>query len=225
MDAPVLVAGATGGVGQQVAHRLVQSRRAVRAIVRDPIAAARVLDFQTELITADVTNAASLTPAFRGVRHVVCTIGSRAVEGGNPERIDYMGVRNLVDTACAAGVEHFVLVSTIAVTQRDHPLNRYGRVLDWKLKGEDWLRASGLTYTIVRPGGLVDDPGGRLGVTVDQGDRISGRVTRADVAEACLAAFAHRAARNVTFEMINSAAPGPADWAALFASLAPDRQG
>src|SRR5262249_15321202 len=127
-----------------------------------------------------------------------------------------------VVAATAGGIEHFVLVSSIGVTNPDHPINRFGNVMAWKLRGEDVLRGSGLTYTIVRPGGLIDDPGGRKGVRFAQGDPISGRVTRADTATACIQALTQHGARNTTFELINTDEDSETNWSALFASLIPD---
>jgi uncharacterized protein YbjT (DUF2867 family) len=222
MSDTILVAGATGGVGQQVTHQLLLAGTPVRALVRDLEKASRILDYQAELHEGDTSESQSLSAALQGIRQVICTIGSRATSGGNPEKVDYEGVRNLVEAARAGGIEHFVLVSSIGVTNPNHPINRFGNVMTWKLRGEDILRASGLTYTVVRPGGLIDDPGGRKGVRFAQGDRISGRVTRADTAAACIQALTQHGARNTTFEMINTEDGEQANWNALFASLKPD---
>lgn len=56
--------------------------------------------------------------------------------------------------------------------------------------GEEVLRKSGLPYTVVRPGGLTDDPAGQAQLAVAQGDKSSGRVARADVAAVAVAALA-----------------------------------
>jgi uncharacterized protein YbjT (DUF2867 family) len=222
MSDTILVAGATGGVGQQVTHQLLMAGTTVRALVRDLDKASRILDYQAELHESDTSQPQSLTTALQNIRQIICTIGSRATSGGNPEKVDYEGVRNLVEAARAGGIEHFVLVSSIGVTDPNHPINRFGNVMTWKLRGEDVLRGSGLTYTIVRPGGLVDEPGGRKGVRFAQGDTLSGRVTRADTATACIQALTQHGARNTTFEMINTDDYGQVNWNALFASLKPD---
>jgi uncharacterized protein YbjT (DUF2867 family) len=102
------------------------------------------------------------------------------------------------------------------VTHPDHPLNAFGQVLTWKLKGEDALRGSGLNYTIVCPGGLRDEPGGRYRLRFDQGDRMTGMISREDVAEICIQALDEPAARNLTFEVVQTGEEGPNDWKALF---------
>ncbi len=68
-----------------------------------------------------------------------------------------------------AGVNHIVLCSSMGGTQADNFLNTIGlkedgtggQILMWKRKAEEYLIASGITYTILHPGGLLDKPGGR----------------------------------------------------------------
>jgi uncharacterized protein YbjT (DUF2867 family) len=227
-DKIYLVAGATGGVGQQVVSRLLRRNEHVRALVRDLTKARALLGENLELIEGDARRIDSAHEAVRGVQVVICTLGARpGNEHNTPEQVDYEGVSNLVKAAVVAGVERFVLVSSLAVTRPDHPLNQYGRILDWKLKGEEALRGSGLVYTIIRPGGLNDEAGGVTGLTFDQGDRISGRISRADVAEVVLQALARDSARNVTFEVISADGGAPATpdaWDALFLTLRSDLQ-
>lgn len=220
-----LVAGATGGVGQQLVSKLLRRGEHVRTLVRDANRARAVLGENLEHMVGDATQPETLPRIFEGVQTVLCTIGSRAVEGkANPEHIDYGGVVNLVEAAKAANVQHVLLVSSIGATDPTHPVNQFGRVLEWKLKGENHLRASGLSYTIVRPGGLTDDPGGQAALQIGQGDTLSGRITRADTAEVCLQALAHPTTFGTTFEIIAADGSPPDDWDALFADLKTDRE-
>jgi hypothetical protein len=66
---------------------------------------------------------------------------------------------------------------------------------------ENTLRKSGLGYTIVRPGPLLEEPGGYRALVFDQGDRIHQNISCADVADVCLRALGEPAARNITFEV------------------------
>lgn len=221
---PILVAGATGGVGGQIVRKLMARGAAVRILVRD-VAKARSL-FGTnpalEIVQGDTRTPEMLRPAVAGVRAVICATGSTTPNSDNtPEKVDFEGVRNLVTAAKIAGVDRFVLVSSIAVTKPDHPLNAFGQVLTWKLRGEDSLRGSGLTYTIVRPGGLTDAVGGQAALRFDQGDRIMGMTPRSDVAEVCIQALDRPQAYNVTFEVIQAEGPS-GEWDAWFADLRPD---
>jgi uncharacterized protein YbjT (DUF2867 family) len=101
----------------------------------------------------------------------------------------------------------------------------FGNVLVWKLKGEDYLRASGVPYTVIRPGGLLNQPGGQGDIVLEQGDRkISGvlSIPREDVAIICVEALKHAEARNRTFEVHRAEGAPVGDWKAKFAGLKPD---
>ncbi len=222
----VLVAGATGQTGQLVVSELLASGYEVRALVRDSSKARKVLGDKVELVQGNVKDPATLATAFAGTDAVISAIGARGAKGPDrPEAIDYEGVKNLVDAAAAARLQQFVLVSSRSVTQPDNPLNKlFGNVLIWKLKGEDALRASGVPYTVVRPGGLTNGPGGDKELVFEQGDTVRAQttITRADLARICVQALKHAEARNRTFEVSARAGTPVTDWHAKFASLRPD---
>jgi uncharacterized protein YbjT (DUF2867 family) len=224
----VLVAGATGQTGQQIVKRLQINGYRVHALVRDTDKAKEQLGPDVQYIQGDVKDPATLTAAMSGVDVVISSIGARGKEGPDrPEMIDYEGVRNLTDAAKAAKVQQFVLLSSRGVTQEGHPLNRmFGNVLVWKLKGEDYLRASGLAYTVIRPGGLLNEPAGKGDIAFEQGDRKFGgsalSIPREDVAIVCVEALRNPDARFRTFEIHRTDGPPVTDWKARFASLKPD---
>ena len=222
----VLVAGATGQTGRLIVSELLAGGYEVRALVRDEAKARQLLGDKVELVKGDIKDPATLPSAFAGTDAVISAVGARGAKGPDrPEAIDYQGVKNLVDAAVANRSQQFVLVSSRSVTQPDNPLNKlFGNVLIWKLKGEDALRASGVAYTVVRPGGLVNGAGGEQDIVFEQGDGVSEQstITRADVARICVEALKYPEARNRTFEV--GARPGPpvTDWRAKFAALKPD---
>ena len=74
-------------------------------------------------------------------------------------------------------------------------------LLGSKRRGEAVLRNSGLGYTVVRPGPLVEEAGGYKALVFDQGNRISQAISCADVADVCLKALHNPEARNKTFEV------------------------
>ncbi|KAG6406775.1 hypothetical protein SASPL_134386 [Salvia splendens] len=92
----------------------------------------------------------------------------------------------------------FILVSCtgsgIEPTRRE-------QVLKAKKAGEDSLRRSGLGYTIIRPGPLVEEPGGQRALIFDQGNRISQGISCADVADICVKALHDATARNKSFDV------------------------
>ncbi|GAB2231316.1 hypothetical protein Droror1_Dr00010322 [Drosera rotundifolia] len=75
-----------------------------------------------------------------------------------------------------------------------------GFILSYKLKGEDLLRESGIPYTIIRPCALTEEPAG-ADLIFDQGDNITGKISREEVAKLCVAALESPHACNKTFEV------------------------
>ncbi len=224
----VLVAGATGQTGRLVVAELIAEGYAVRALVRDEASARSALGGQIDYFVADVREPEGLGASLSGADAVISAIGAGTGKGDNrPEMVDYLGVRNLAEAAAAAGVKHFVLISSRSVTDEKHPLNKmFGDVLKWKLRGENALRASGVPYTIIRPGGLINEPGGQHAFVLEQGDSVTAQTTisRADLAALCVKALAYPEARFKTFET-NTIDGSPAtDWAAAFGALEPDQR-
>jgi uncharacterized protein YbjT (DUF2867 family) len=221
----VLVAGANGQTGQLIVKHLQKQGYQVRALVREPAKAQALLGPDVTYVHGNVTDPASLTAAMSGVDAVISAIGARGKEGPDrPEMIDHQGV----DAAKQAGAQQFVLMSSRGVTQEDHILNRmFGDVLKWKLKGEDYLRASGLAYTIVRPGGLRNEAGGTGDIVLEQGDRrfedgTPLLIPREDVAIICVEALKYPEARFRTFETHRVDGAPVTDWRSKFAALKPD---
>ena len=106
---------------------------------------------------------------------------------GDTARADYPGAKNCIDAAKAAGIERFLLVSSISAgdTRRFLPpplLERLGPVIDEKDKAEAYLRESGLKYTIVRPGGLESDSATGNGILTET-PSVLGGINRAEVAQ------------------------------------------
>ncbi|KAJ4976107.1 hypothetical protein NE237_001213 [Protea cynaroides] len=107
----------------------------------------------------------------------------------------------------------FVHVGSAGVTRPDRPeldlskqppavrLNKeLGFILTFKLKGEDLIRESGIPYTIVRPCALTEEPAG-ADIIFDQGDNITGKISREEVARICVAALESPYACDKTFEV------------------------
>jgi uncharacterized protein YbjT (DUF2867 family) len=226
----VVVFGATGRTGRLVLAELAGTGRfATRAVARNPAGVAADLKASAQWIAGDVTRPDSLPAALRGARYVICTVGATERSGPNsPEFVDFGGVRNLTDAAQAAGVRQLVLVSSMGVESGGGVVGWVlnllsGDALEWKLKGEDHLRASGVPYTVVRPGGLGDGPGGGSGIRFQQGDEGMGAIPRADVAAVVVASLGEPEALGKTFEIRSDDDLRPGAWRQSFATLSRDR--
>ena len=94
-----------------------------------------------------------------------------------------------------------------------------GGILTWKLRGEEAIRDSGLTYTIIRPCALTEQPA--KGLYAEQGDNLKGQVGRDAIAQLCIEAMNSPLSVNKTFEVRE--AEGDTDFNELFSNLEPDR--
>ena len=75
------------------------------------------------------------------------------------------------------------------------------RVIKYKKEGESSLRRSGLQYTIIRPGALLEEPSGAKALIFDQGERLTQSISCADVADVCVKAIHDVEARNRSFDV------------------------
>jgi uncharacterized protein YbjT (DUF2867 family) len=205
----VLVAGATGKTGQWVVKRLLHYGVPVRVFSRDKDKALSLFGDRVEIVSGKIQNALDIALAVAGCDAVISTLGSSSYSGeSSPADVDRDGVKRLADEAAKAGVKHFGLVSSLAVTRWYHPLNLFAGVLQKKWEAEEHVRKvfanEGRSYTIVRPGGLKDGDPLHYKLHVDTGDRLwNGFINRSDVAELLVLALWLDKAKNKTFEVVN----------------------
>jgi uncharacterized protein YbjT (DUF2867 family) len=167
-----------------IVARLVERGIPVRALVRDMAKAAEVLPPDVEQHVGDVRHSETLADPVAGARAVIVASSSTTDRGNEAETVEYFGTCHLVEQAAAAGVEQVVFVSSIHATRPEHYQNVEPTSLGWKARAEEVVRGSGVPYCIVRPGWLTDEAGGEP-LAVSQGDTAEGRISRADLAEAC----------------------------------------
>lgn len=181
------VAGATGETGRRIVQELVNRQISVKALVRDQDKAKTILPPETELVVGDVLDVDSLTKAMTGCTVLLCATGARpSLDPSGPYQVDYEGTKNLVNVAKGQGIEQFVLVSSLCVSQFFHPLNLFWLVLYWKKQAENYLENSGLQYTIVRPGGLKNEDNSDP-ILVSSADTLfEGSIPRIKVAQVCV---------------------------------------
>lgn len=223
----VLLAGATGGTGQHIVRKLLDQGYHIRAFVRDLDKAKTLFGDHVELFAGDIRDAESVEKAMRGVDYVFSAIGARTQDDADPNSgqfVDYQGTKYLVDSAKKQGVKQFVMVSTAGLSASVYKTGGEVRpILRWKEKAEEVLRTSGIPYTIVRPGGLSDDEGGKTGIKATQGTYARAMIPREDVAQVCVAALKLSAAYNKTFEIVSLPdSSSVTDWEAFYQALMRD---
>ena len=216
----VLVVGATGKTGHWVTTQLgAGADMAVRALVRDRAKA----DFAAgvEVVEGDVLKPETLRLAIAGCDAVICATGAApSFDFTGPYQVDFVGTRNLVDVAKEAGVGRFVIVSSLCVSKFFHPLNLFWLVLYWKKQAEAYIVNSGLTYTIVRPGGLRSEDSGDPIVMASADTLFEGGIAREKVAQVCIAALGEPGAENKIVEIVTSAEAEARSFGDLFAGVA-----
>ncbi len=215
------VAGAPGETGRRIVQQLVDRGIPVRAFVRDIQAAQTTLPTGVELVTGDLMNVESLKMAIGDSTVLFSATGARpSFDPTGPYKVDYEGTKNLVDASKATGIEQFVMVSSLCTSKFFHPLNLFWLILVWKKQGEDYLRNSGLTYTIVRPGGLKNEDNADRIVMSSQDTLSEGSIPRTKVAQVCVEAVFQPSARNKIVEIVATPDAAEKPLEALFAAVA-----
>jgi len=215
------VAGATGETGRRIVQELVKRQIPVRALVRDLEKAREILPPEAEFVVGDVLNPESLKAALADSTVLLCATGaSPSFDPTGPYKVDYEGTKNLVDAAKANGIEQFVFVSSLCTSQLFHPLNLFWLILVWKKQAEEYIQKSGLTYTIVRPGGLKNEDN-TYPVVMSKADTLfDGSIPRQKVAQACVEALFQPQAQNKIVEVVAKPEATEKSWEQLFAAVA-----
>lgn len=212
----VFVAGASGNTGKRIVKELVARGFKVRAGVRDLASATKILpaDGNVELVQADVTESADkLATAIGNVETVICATGfRRSLDFWAPWKVDNFGTVHLIDACKKMGVKRFILVSSILVNgaamgQVLNPayvvLNLLGLTLIAKLQAEKYVRQSGVNYTIIRPGGLTNEPPNGNIVMAPEDTLYEGSISRDSVAHIAVEALRYPEASYKVVEIVS----------------------
>ncbi len=201
-----------------------------------------------DIVVGDLRYPDTLTTAIQGVTHIICCTGTTAFPSqrwdfvnlfdpkNTPQAVDGEGVENLI-LAAPKTLKRFVFVSSCGVLRKDklpfNSLNTFG-VLDAKLYAEKALEQSGLPYTIIRPGRLIDGPytsydlntllraktDGKKAVVIGTGDALNGDTSRIDVANVCLECLNYDVTIEQAIDIVNSGVRPPIiDWEQLFSQI------
>jgi uncharacterized membrane protein HdeD (DUF308 family)/uncharacterized protein YbjT (DUF2867 family) len=202
----VLVVGGHGKVGLRLLGLLAANGHRARGLIRRPEHSADLEAVGAEPAVLDIERD-EITPAARGADAVVFAAG--AGPGSGPERkktVDLGGALKLIDAAKANGVRRYVMVSSMGADRPPPGTDGMAPYLQAKAAADRALIGSGLDCTIVRPGGLTDEPGtGRIAAAEKLGRR--GSVSRDDVAATLFVVLGAPNTIGKTFELLAGETP------------------
>jgi len=174
----ILIAGATGKTGLRLVEQLKAKGHAPIALVRESSDTGALPD-DVALRRGDLTNLES--GVCDGCDAVIFAAGSGGSTGPEmTDKVDRDGAKRLIDLAAEAGVSRFVMLSSVGADDPD-PDSELAHYLQAKHEADEHLKASGLSYAIVRPVSLTDDDGSRDMRFGEEAD-VKGKAARGDVA-------------------------------------------
>lgn len=156
MPGRVFVTGASGFVGSAVVEELTSRGYAVNALVHRREMRS---DSSVTSVAGSLFDGQSLEGGMRGcdaVIHLVGIIMEKPGKGITFGRIHFEGARNVVDAAKRAGIKRYVHMSALGT--RASAVSSYHKT---KYLAEQYVRGSGLDWTIIRPS-LIHGPGGEF---------------------------------------------------------------
>ncbi|GHH50730.1 NAD-dependent dehydratase [[Pseudomonas] boreopolis] len=218
-DKPVvLVVGASGSIGVPTVVEAFSRGYETRALVRNP-AQAKLFPKGVKIVVGDLTQAETLHEAVEGVTGIIFTHGIGGNDPKGAEQVNYGAVRNVLNVLKAPA--RIALMTAVGVTKPS-----VGH--DWKRRGERLVRASGLPYTIVRPGWFDYNAPDQQRLVLRQGDTnwagspSDGVVARVQIAQVLVASLTSTAANHKTFELVAERGAAQTDLEPLFSALPAD---
>jgi nucleoside-diphosphate-sugar epimerase len=185
---PLLIFGASRGVGLELARLERAAGRPVAAMLRPQSDAGHLQDIGVEILRGDALSRQEVEQALEHMAYpfdIVSTLSGRGEDGRLVDDEGNINVINAVEASGEAG--RFVFITSMgcgdmAPYRSERAIAAFGAVVDAKARAEDRLKATALDWTILRPGGLVSEPSTGNGL-LTQNPRVHGFIHRADVAQ------------------------------------------
>lgn len=200
----ILVVGANGQIGKQVVHLLSEtSDHTVTAMIRKEEQAGYFTEKGIKTVLASLEDTVDdLQKAIGDAEAVIFTAGSGGSTGYDKTLlIDLDGAVKTIEAAEKANVKRYIMVSALQADNRENWNEKIKPYYVAKHYADKALMNSELTYTIVRPGGLLNDAGtGKITV----GKNLTrGTIPREDVAKTIVASISEQATFNKSFDVIS----------------------
>jgi uncharacterized protein YbjT (DUF2867 family) len=202
----VVVAGGHGKIGIRLLRLLADRGHRARGLIRNPDHARDLEEVGAEAVVCDIEALGDISECCEGAEAVVFAAGAGPGSGSERKRtVDYGGAVKLIEAAKNNGIDRYLIVSAISVDRPEEWSDQMRPYYEAKRDADQAVLESGLSYTIVRPGGLTDDPGTGL---VKVGTHLErGEIPREDVAAMLLAVLEAPSAVGKTFELVSGNTP------------------
>ena len=202
----VLVAGGHGQIALRLLRLLAERGDRGRGLIRNADHAADLVQVGGDPVLCDLEHD---DPRQHVGAAQAIVFAAGAGPGSGPERkrtVDYGGAVKLIEAAGELGVPRFVMVSSMGTADVEHAPEEMRPYLEAKRDADEALMASGLDWTIVRPGRLTDAPGtGTVDAALALGRR--GEITREDTALVIREALHRPNTVRVAFEVLEGPTP------------------
>lgn len=159
----VFIAGGTGTLGRQIVRRALDEGHQVYCLVRNPAKATFLREWGATLIQGNLCYPETLLDALKhsGAAAIIDAATTRPTDTLTIEAVDWQGKVNLIQAAQAANIQHFIFFSIMGA--QDYP---QVPLMQIKQCTEDFLRESGLNYTILRPSGFFQGIIGQYAIPI-----------------------------------------------------------
>jgi uncharacterized protein YbjT (DUF2867 family) len=203
----IAIAGGHGKIAQILGRLSAERGDTARGLIRNPDQADDLRAGGIEPVVCDLERDGDVAAAVRGADAVVFAAGAGPGSGdARKKTVDLGGAVKLIEAAKAEGVSRYLIVSSMGADKPPADGSEgFGAYLQAKFEADEAVRTSGLDYTVVRPGGLTDDPGTGLVTIAESTGR--GQIPRADVAAVLLACLDTPSTIGQSFDVISGDTP------------------
>ncbi|MGE6378625.1 SDR family oxidoreductase [Peribacillus muralis] len=203
----ILIAGANGTTGRMIIEELSKNPEMdVYGMIRKEEQAQTIKELGGHPLLADLEG--NVDKAVDNMEAIIFAAGSGPKTGPDKTTaVDKLGAIKLVDAAKKKGIERFVMLSSVGSDHPEQAQDEMRHYLEAKHDADEHLKASGLTYTIVRPVALTNEQGLGKIFAEQKVDPTDKSISRADVASVLVQSVTEKSTFNKTFEILSGSLP------------------